>query len=270
MQALAGRHTGSQRDVQSGSRAPLVRSSNTPKAHDAADAFLARDFSRVSVHPEHDFRGEGEMGELDDRPAAPAKEAKKPKCEASATGISLGKSGPIHDGDEYGLRTPINVRGKNLKDVQDSELVGTSVDHTGSMKDRPSAKSKNSDFMAADKIPDDRHVSSVSDHLDYYDNHGGDGSYSRLQMDLYKIPSCSIDTPQGMANSGYRIKRTVKKDGKKVVGIVTKTAEAVEIDGFKSGAGLTAKKEAKVTLREDAPSEKKEKSTTGAGPKKGK
>jgi hypothetical protein len=170
-------------------------------------------------------------------------------CSASATGVSLGASGPINDGTVYGLRTPIIVRGTELADVLDSELVGASIDHTGSMVKRPSAKSSNSGFMAADKIPDDRHTSGIADHLSFFDGHGGDGSYSRLQMDLFKIPKCKIDTPQAMPNSGYRIKRSVKADGGKVVGVVIKTAEAVTIDGHKTTPGLTAKKEAKVTLR---------------------
>lgn len=171
-------------------------------------------------------------------------------CSASATGVSLGASGPINTGRKYGLRTPIIIRGTELADVLDSELVGASIDHTGSMAARPSARSNNSGFMPADNIPDDRHTSSIANHLSYYDNHGGDGSYSRLQMDLYKIPKCKINTPQSMSNSGYRIKRTVKREGAKVVGIVTKTAEAVTIGSHSSSKGLTAKKEAKVTLRE--------------------
>lgn len=195
---------------------------------------------------------DGAKGGAKPKGKAPAKAPEKAevKCTASATGVSLGESGPFNDGTQYGLRTPITVRGKELADVLDSELVGTSIDHTGSMTKRPSAKSRNSEFMAADKIPDDHHGSGIADHLSYFDKHGGDGSYDRLQMDLYKIPKCHIDTPQDMPNSGYRIKRQVKKEGKKVVGIVTKTAEAVTIDGHKSSAGLTAKKEAKVTLRE--------------------
>jgi CheY-like chemotaxis protein len=148
-----------------------------------------------------------------------------------------------------GLRTPIIVRGTELADVLDSELVGASIDHTGSMTTRPSAKSNNSGFMPADSIPDDRHTSGIADHLSYYDNHGGDGSYSRLQMDLHKIPSCNVNTPWPIPNSGYRIKREVKAEGTKVVGIVTKTAEDVTIDGNSTTAGLTPRKQAKVTLR---------------------
>ena len=170
-------------------------------------------------------------------------------CSASATGVSLGASGPINDGTVYGLRTPINVRGTELADVLDSESVGASIDHTGSMVARPSATSNNSGFMAADSIPDDRHTSGIADHLSFFDGHGGEGSYSRLQMDLFKIPKCNINTAQPMPNSGYRVKRTVKAEGTSVVGIITKTAEAVTVGSNSSTAGLTAKKEAKVTLR---------------------
>jgi hypothetical protein len=169
---------------------------------------------------------------------------------ATATGVSLGPSYPLNTDKKYGVVTPIIVHGTNLKDVLDSELVGTSIDHTGSMAQKPSAKSNNSGFMAADNIPDDRHSSSKRQALKYYDIHGGDGSYSRLQMDLYKIPKVSEDI-MGMQNSGYRIKRTVKKEGDKVMGIVTKTAEAVNIGAYSSTPGKTAKKEAKVVLREE-------------------
>jgi hypothetical protein len=167
----------------------------------------------------------------------------------TATGVSLGSSSQWNDGTTYGLITPIIVRGTNLADVLDSELVGASIDHTGSMASRPSARSNNSGFMPADSIPDDRHGSGVADHLSYFDNHGGDGSYARQQMDLFKIPSLGINTPQDMPNSGYRIKREVKRDGTSVKGIVTKTAEAVSIDGHTSTPGLTAKREATITLR---------------------
>ncbi|MDP2105228.1 MAG: hypothetical protein Q8J76_04465, partial [Desulfobulbaceae bacterium] len=157
-----------------------------------------------------DMRGEGEGYELDQRVGETAPPDHRMICRASATGVSLGASGAINDGTLYGLRTPIIVRGTELGDVLDSELVGASIDHTGSMTSRPSARSNNSGFMAADNIPDDRHTSGISDHLSYFDNHGGDGSYSRLQMDLYKIPSCNITTPWPISNSGYRIKREVK------------------------------------------------------------
>lgn len=173
--------------------------------------------------------------------------------ETSATGVSLGDSYSLDNDKKYGLVTPINVRGTNLADVLDSELVGTSIDHTGSMAKKPSAKSNNSGFMAADNIPDDRHTSSKSQALKYFDSHGGEGSYARLQMDLFKIPKKTKDQVFGMDNSGYRLKREVKKEGNKVLGIITKTAEAVTIGKYTSGAGLTAKKQAKVTLRDDTP-----------------
>ena len=176
------------------------------------------------------MRGDVEADETDTRPA-PAAVQRDGECTATATGVSLGESGPIDEATKYGLRTPIIVRGTDLANVLDSELVGTSIDHTGSMKERPSARSNNSGFMAADNIPDDRHTSGKANHLSYFDDHGGDGSYSRLQMDLYKIPSCDIDEPQSMPNSGYRLKREVKAEGGNVVGIITKTAEAVTIGG---------------------------------------
>lgn len=214
--------------------------------------------SRISKPPwsvlpsDSDMRGEEGVEEADARVRSDIvqREGDSPECTASATGVSLGASGPIDEARVYGLRTPINVRGTELAEVLDSELVGASIDHTGSMEARPSARSNNSGFMAADNIPDDRHTSSKRDHLSYFDDHGGDGSYSRLQMDLYKIPSCNINDPAPIPNSGYRIKREVKADGDKVVGIVTKTAEEVTIGNHTSTAGLTAKKEAKVTLRE--------------------
>jgi hypothetical protein len=70
-------------------------------------------------------------------------------------------------------------------------------------------------------------------------------------MDLYKIPAQGIDEPVAMPNSGYRITREVKAEGSDVVGVVTKTAEAVTIGEKTSTPGLTAQKQAKVTLRTD-------------------
>jgi hypothetical protein len=217
---------------------------------------------RISANPlgkryaDGDMRGEEGVDEADARAGSDVvQRVDNPPdhrllCNASATGVSLGASGPIDEDRKYGLRTPIIVHGTELAEVLDSELVGASIDHTGSMEARPSANSNNSGFMAADNIPDDRHTSSKRDHLSYFDDHGGDGSYARLQMDLYKIPSCNITDPAPIPNSGYRIKREVKAEGDKVVGIVTKTAEEVTIGDHTSSAGLTAIKEAKVTLRE--------------------
>lgn len=227
----------------------------------AASPSFDRDFSRVPVRAEAerapglpareaDMRGDAEEPETDGRqPRSTRPAPTQGGCRATATGVSLGFSRAIHGAGKYGLRTPIIVHGTHVGDVLDSELVGTSIDHTGSMVSRPSARSNNSGFMRADRIPDDRHASGIADHLDYFDNHGGDGSYSRLQMDLYKIPTCGINTPRAMPNSGYRIKRTVRAEGTSVVGIVKKTAEAVTIGAYTTAAGLTRRREARVTLR---------------------
>jgi hypothetical protein len=170
-------------------------------------------------------------------------------CTASATGVALGASSAFNDSTQHGLITPIIVRGTELADVQDSELVSASLDHHGSFSAIPSTVGNTSGFMAANNIPPDRHLGGNAWTLNTFDSHGGDGDLSFLQMDLFKIPKCNINTAQDMPNSGYRIKRTVKTEGTKVVGIVTKTAEAVSIGGHSSTPGLTAKKEAKVTLR---------------------
>jgi hypothetical protein len=170
-------------------------------------------------------------------------------CTASATGVALGASSAFNDGIDHGLITPITVRGTELADVQDSELVSSSVDHHGCFSPIPSTVSSTSGFMAANSIPPDRHLANNAWTLSAFDSHGGDGDLSFLQTDLFKIPKCGINTAQDMPNSGYRIKRTVKSEGTKVVGIVTKSAEAVSIGSHSSTPGLTAKKEAKVTLR---------------------
>lgn len=238
---------------------PALQEGDTRPCHCSDCARRGHDFGRIAVRApqrQADMRGEGEGPERDQRadaPAAPQPLDAAPDhrmlCTASATGVALGASGPINADGAYGLRTPIQVRGAELANVLDSELVGASIDHTGSMASRPSARSNNSGFMPADNVPDDQHTSGIADHLSYFDNHGGEGSYARLQMDLHKIPNCGADTPWPIENSGYRVKRTVKAEGSKVVGIVTKTAESVTIDGHTASAGLTPKKEAKVTLR---------------------
>jgi hypothetical protein len=248
------RKPGAQRRTVARSRLPQTEERSRPQAILALQQTIGnRSVQRLLAQSrpgrDGDLRGEPTEDESDVRPGV-AGVQREGECKASATGVSLGESGPIKTATKYGLRTPIIVSGTELADVLDSELVGASIDHTGSMTKRPSAKSNNSGFMKADKIPDDRHTSSIANHLSYYDNHGGDGSYARLQMDLYKIPGCGINDPKPIPNSGYRIKREVKAEGTKVVGIVTKTAEAVTIGTHTSTAGLTAKKEAKVTLRE--------------------
>lgn len=167
----------------------------------------------------------------------------------TVTGVALGTGYAEKTDTKYGLVTPIIIRGTQLDKVMDSELVGASIDHTGSFASRPSAKSNNSGFMKADKIPDDHHSSGIADHLKYFDNHGGDGSYSRLQMDLYKIPSVSGETIKAIPSSGYRIKRSVKKVGEKVVGTVTKTPEACTIDSYTTTEGLGPSATADVTIR---------------------
>ncbi|CAN5791139.1 hypothetical protein BH11BAC3_BH11BAC3_18190 [soil metagenome] len=170
-------------------------------------------------------------------------------CTASATGVSLGASNAFNDGTSHGLITPITVRGTDLADVQDSEQVSASVDHTGSFSGMASVVSNTSGFMAADNIPPDRHLDGNSHTLNRFDNNGGDGTWAFLQLDIIKIPSCGISTAVAMPNSGYRIKREVKAVGTSVKGIVTKTAEAVSVNGFTASAGLTVSKKAEVVLR---------------------
>ncbi|GEM_PF-2279523 len=172
-------------------------------------------------------------------------------CSASATGVALGPSTAVNDGTRWGMITPIIVRGSNLSQVQDSESVSSSIDHTGCFSTRPSARSSNSGWMPADQIPPDNHTSGISDHLSYFDNNGGGTcSYSRLQLDLFKIPSCGINTPQPIPHSGYRLKREIKGEGgTRVRATITKTAEAVTVDGKSTTAGLTAKREETMIIR---------------------
>lgn len=167
----------------------------------------------------------------------------------SATGVSLGTSYAINDGVEYGLGTPITIQGSELDKVLDSELVSISSNHTGSMTTKSPTTGINSGFMQADEVDVDEHTSSIQDHLYYYDNCGGNGSYENLQMDLFKIPSMGINSDQPMPNSGYKIKREIQQQGTDIVGIVTKTAEAVSIDSFSSSKGLTDSSQATVKLR---------------------
>jgi hypothetical protein len=173
-----------------------------------------------------------------------------PACTASATGVSLGASTALNDAGSFGLITPITVQGTDLSNVLDSELVSPSVDHTGCFSAVPNMISSTSSWMAADNIPPDNHTFPKRLALSTFDANGGNGSISFLQMDLYKIPTCGINSPVAMPNSGYRIKHELQGTvGGRVKAITTKTAEAVTIDTFTTTAGLTASKRAENIIR---------------------
>jgi hypothetical protein len=176
--------------------------------------------------------------------------AQPPACTASATGVSLGASTALNNAGSFGLITPITVHGTDLANVLDSELVSPSVDHTGCFSSVASMVSSTSSWMAADNIPPDNHTFPKRLALSTFDANGGAGSISFLQMDLYKIPTCGINSPVAMPNSGYRIKHELSGAvGGTVRAVTTKTAEAVTIDAFTTTAGLTASKRAENTIR---------------------
>jgi hypothetical protein len=194
--------------------------------------------------------GAGGSGDVDNRDGGPGHEGTTAEgTDGGATvptpvAVRNGpRHAPIDSGDRIGMSIAITVTSSTGRDadmarIQDSEQVGVSTNHTGSASAMAPMASSNSGFMAGHPIPDDQHGSSRSRILDLADNHGGNGSYERPQLDIYTDAAAGVTTPRAIPHSGYIIKRTITKGtGTHVVFRTEKRAAAVSVNGYTSEAG---------------------------------
>ncbi len=129
-------------------------------------------------------------------------------------------------------------RDADMATVEDSEQVGLSFNHTGSFGGMPPLPSNQSGFMAGHPIPNDRHTAPRALIVDRADNHGGNGSFEKHQLDIFKAPACGITTPQVIPASGYKIKRIIMTGpGTRIVFRTEKSPAACTVNGYTTTAG---------------------------------
>ncbi len=134
--------------------------------------------------------------------------------------------------------------------ILDSEQVSSSVNHTGSYSKVPSRRSNNSGYMPGHPIPADRHSESKADIIDTADNHGGNGSFERLQLDTWKPNAAGAEA--AIPNSGYFIKRSIITNGTGIRYRTEKGPRAVSANGFSSTAGPSPVQAEEVEVRPPA------------------
>jgi hypothetical protein len=150
---------------------------------------------------------------------------------------------PIDEPTLVGMEIEVSVKSStgdnaDMACVQDCEKVGASFDHTGSLTTMSTITSRQSPFMSAVKLPNDRHSLGRSQIIDHVEKHPGDGSYSAYQLDVYQQPSYGIFDPIVIPNSGYKITRTITQGSECQRNFrVDKTPEACTVDGFSTTAG---------------------------------
>ncbi len=169
-----------------------------------------------------------------------------PPAPACATPVNV-RNGPFHAPIDTtaaaGMEIAITITSStgadaDMASIQDSEKVGLSANHTGSFVGMPATPSTQSGFMAGYPIPNDRHTAPCSLIIDRADNHGGDGSFEKSQLDIFTAPACGVTTPQAIPNSGYIIARSiVTGPGSRIAFRTEKRAAAVTVAGFSTAAG---------------------------------
>jgi hypothetical protein len=74
--------------------------------------------------------------------------------------------------------------------------------------------------------------------IDRADNHGGDGSFNRHQLDIFTAPACGIPAPQAIPASGYLITRVITVGpGTQISFRVEKSPAACTVNGFSTTPG---------------------------------
>lgn len=181
-------------------------------------------------------------------PAAPA----RPKPINVRNGPS---HAPIDAGDSVGMSIAITISSSSGVDadmaaIQDSEKVGLSENHTGSMVGVAPLPSRQSGFMPGFPIPDDQHAWSRAAALDRFDNHGGAGSFEKQQLDVFTDAAGGVTAATAIPSSGYIIKREFSSSGGTSVTLKTsKRAAGVSVTGSSSTAGPSPTQSDTVTLR---------------------
>jgi hypothetical protein len=162
---------------------------------------------------------------------------------------------PIDSGDDVGMSIAITITSSTGVDadmarIQDSEHVGLSFNHTGSCASLPALASNQSGFMAGFPIPDDQHGWSRAAVIDRADNHGGNGSFEKHQLDVFTDAAASVTAPTVIPHSGYIIKRIITKGPGTLITFRTeKRPAAVTVNGFSTAAGPSAQQSDSVVIR---------------------
>jgi hypothetical protein len=140
-------------------------------------------------------------------------------------------------------------RDADMAAIQDSEQVGLSFNHTGSMAGVPPLPSSQSGFMAGHPIPDDQHTWSKAAITDRVDNHGGNGSFEKQQLDVYTDAAGGVTSPTPIPASGYIIKRDITTAGTSITFRTEKRAAAVTVNGHTTSAGPSPTQAEDVVVR---------------------
>ena len=162
---------------------------------------------------------------------------------------------PINTATHAGMQIQITVRMSSnpaeLPFVGDLERVSTSFDHTGSYTSMaPFNSLNNTDFIPASPIPDDLHRTPRTEILTLADNHGGDGSYARHQLDIYNHARYGVFNPLAIPNSGYKIRRSIITDGRGGIRFrLEKRPEACTVGNFSTEAGPSPTQSDEVVVR---------------------
>jgi hypothetical protein len=162
---------------------------------------------------------------------------------------------PIDTPAKVGMAIQITVQWSasnraELAFVQDSEVVSPSLDHTGSFAALPPIVGSTSGFMAALNIPNDLHRIGRAFVTDRADNHGGSGSISIRQLDIYNHARQGIFSPLVIPNSGYKVTQAViAGPGTRLVLTATKAPEACTIGEHSTTAGPSPTQSDSVVLR---------------------
>ena len=162
---------------------------------------------------------------------------------------------PINTADAAGMAIDITLTSSSAVDadmatILDSEQVSSSVNHTGSYAAVPSRRSNNSGYMPGHPIPADRHSEAKSAIIDTADNHGGNGSFERLQLDTWKPTAAGAAA--AIPNSGYFIRRTISTNGTGIRYRTEKGPRACTVNGFTTTAGPSGLQSEEVEVRPPA------------------
>ncbi|SCX85491.1 protein of unknown function [Nitrosospira sp. Nl5] len=150
---------------------------------------------------------------------------------------------PIDEPARVGMEIAITISSStgvdaDMATIVDSEQVGLSFNHTGSFIGMPPLPSNQSGFMPGFPIPNDRHAAPRSLIIDRADNHGGNGSFDKHQLDIFMAPACGIPVPQAIPDSGYLIKRVISVGpGTQITFRTEKSPAACTVNGFATTAG---------------------------------
>ncbi|MFN2624141.1 MAG: hypothetical protein ABR611_14990 [Chthoniobacterales bacterium] len=162
---------------------------------------------------------------------------------------------PVDEPDEVGMEIQIRVQMSGGNDavraaVEDSEKVGLSFNHSGSLVPVAPIASTQSGFMSAANIPNDRHVLPRRQVIAFVDAHPGNGSFAKHQLDIYNHARYAIFNPIAIPNSGYKITRTITSGPGTRIGLrVDKTPEACTVDNFSTTAGPSPAQDDEVIVR---------------------